>query len=324
MSEYSIQRLKGRYAIVWTDEHGKRHRYRLTATDRLAAQAEASQRWRGGEDSAWTVERIMLAYIDARQAAGIASTQRQKDAWKAMRAFWADATPDVIDDALARRYAASRPVSPATLRTELGQLAAALNWAKRERLIPDAPAIWRPAAPERRERHLTRAEFRKFLAACRAPHVRLYAILGVTTAARPSALLELTWDRVDLDAGMVNLNPVGRIQTAKRRPRVPLNDMAVAALTEAYAARQSIWVIEHGAERVQSIKKGFLAASTRCGIKVTPYSLRHSAAVWMAEDGVSMAEIAQFMGHDDDRTTSKHYARFSPSYLRKAAGALTW
>lgn len=266
----------------------------------------------------------MLAYIDDRQAAGIASTQRQKDAWKAMKPFWANATPDIIDDDLARRYAGTRPVSPATLRTELGQLAAALNWGVKKKLITSAPVVWRPQAPERRERHLTPVEFRKFLDACRAPHVKLYAILGVTTAARPSAILELTWDRVDLDAGMANLNPVGRVQTAKRRPRVPLNDLAIEALTAAYAARQSSYVIEHGAQPVASIKKGFLAASQRCGVKVTPYMLRHTAAVWMAERGVSMPEIAQFMGHDDDRTTQRHYSRFSPGHLRKAAGALTW
>jgi hypothetical protein len=29
-----------------------------------------------------------------------------------------------------------------------------------------------------------------------------------------------------------------------------------------------------------------------------------------------MAELAQFMGHDDDTTTQKHYARFTPTYLR--------
>ncbi len=324
MPEYSIQRFRGGYALVWTDAQGKRRRNRLTATDRLGAEAEARQRWRGGDSSPWTVERLMLAYIADREAAGIASTQRQRDAWKAMRAFWSEATPDAIDDSVAKTYAATRRVSPATIRTELGQLAAALNWAVRAKIIHDVPAIWRPQAPERRERHLTRDEFRRFLDACHAPHVRLYSILGVTTAARPSAILELTWDRVDLENGMVNLNPVGRIQTAKRRPRVPLNETAVAALTEAYAARQSTWVIEHAGERIASIKKGFLAASQRSGVKATPYTLRHTAAVWMAEEGVPMAEIAQFMGHDDDRTTSRHYARFSPGYLRRAAGALTW
>jgi integrase len=35
-----------------------------------------------------------------------------------------------------------------------------------------------------------------------------------------------------------------------------------------------------------------------------------------------MPQLAQFMGHDDDRTTQKHYARFSPDYLRQVANAI--
>ncbi|MFN3474033.1 MAG: tyrosine-type recombinase/integrase [Blastomonas sp.] len=266
----------------------------------------------------------MLAYIDDREAAGVASVDRMRDAWKAMRAYWADLMPESITDDLAKNYSASRRASVATIRTELGILAAALNMGERQGNVTRAPKVWRPQAPERRERHLTKLEFRAFLDACVAPHVRLYAILGVTTAARPSAILDLTWDRVDLEAGMANLNPVGRIQTAKRRPRVPLNELAIEALREAYLARQSIWVIERGGQKVGSIKKGFLAASGRAGFKVTPYTLRHTGAVWMAEAGVPMPEIAQFLGHDDDRTTQRHYSRFSPEYLRKAAGALKW
>lgn len=321
--EYTVQRFRGGFALVWRDEEGKRHRTRLAATDRFNAEAEARQRWRGN-GAPWTVERLMLAYIDDREAAGVASVERMRDAWKAMRAYWADLMPDAITDKLAQNYSATRRASVATIRTELGILAAALNLGERHGHIKRAPKVWRPQAPERRERHLTKAEFRAFLDACVAPHVRLYAILGVTTAARPSAILDLTWDRVDLEAGMANLNPVGRIQTAKRRPRVPLNEVAVEALRAAYEARQSIWVIERGGQKVGSIKKGFLAASERAGFKVTPYTLRHTGAVWMAEAGVPMPEIAQFLGHDDDRTTQRHYARFSPHYLRNAAGALKW
>ncbi len=35
-----------------------------------------------------------------------------------------------------------------------------------------------------------------------------------------------------------------------------------------------------------------------------------------------MSELARFMGHDDDRTTQKHYARYSPGYLSKVANAV--
>ena len=45
-------------------------------------------------------------------------------------------------------------------------------------------------------------------------------------------------------------------------------------------------------------------------------------AVWMAEAGVVMDEIAQFLAHTDPRITYRVYARYSPEYLRKAASAL--
>lgn len=55
-----------------------------------------------------------------------------------------------------------------------------------------------------------------------------------------------------------------------------------------------------------------------------PHDLRHSAAVWMAEAGISMDEIAQLLGHSDPGVTFKVYARFPPNYLRKAASALEY
>jgi integrase len=42
----------------------------------------------------------------------------------------------------------------------------------------------------------------------------------------------------------------------------------------------------------------------------------------MAEEGVPMQQIAQYLGHNDSSTTERVYARFSPDYLREAAKAL--
>jgi integrase len=140
--------------------------------------------------------------------------------------------------------------------------------------------------------------------------------------ARPAAILELKWTQIDWDHGTINLNPPGRRQTRKRRPIVPLDDETLKLLEEAHKGAQSEYVIERGGKKLQSIKKAFQAASARSGIHVTPYTLRHTGAVWAAEQGTSMAELAQFMGHDDDRTTQKHYARFSPSHLRGVSSNL--
>jgi integrase len=318
MPEYSVQRLGSRYVIVipnGVDAKGKpkRTRIRLSATDRSSAEAEARSVFAGLRDEPWTVGRIVTDYIVAREAAEIASTRRQRDAWKAMKSFWENVDPERIDDAMCRKYVDARKVGPATTRYELSMLSVALRHAKKPK------RVWRPAAPERQVRHLTHSQFERWYAEVKAPHARLYALLGLYTMARPSAILELTWDRVDFDRKQVDLNPKGRRQTKKRRPVVALNDEAVEALREAHRARQSEYVIERGAKPIGNIKKAFQAASTRSGIRVTPYTLRHTGAVWAAEAGVSMDELAQFMGHDDSATTSTHYARYSPGYLRGVA-----
>jgi integrase len=266
----------------------------------------------------------MTSYMEARKLDGIATATRQADAWKAMRSFWENVSPKLIDAQMAKDYAANRKASVATIRYELSMLAVSLRWAKANKLIPEAPEIWRPAPPARKERHLTREQFRRFLAEVKAPHAKLYMVLAIATCARPSAILELTWSRVDFVRGLIDLNPPGRRQTAKRRPTVPIADYALEPLKAAFEARQSDYVIERGGKKVASIKKAFAAASERSNVDATPYTLRHTGAVWRAEDGVSMPEIAQLMGHDDSRTTEKHYARFSPTFLRKAANAGSW
>ncbi len=102
-----------------------------------------------------------------------------------------------------------------------------------------------------------------------------------------------------------------------------MNDLARAVLSEAKTGARTPYVIEWAGQRVQKVRKGIATAATRANLAdVTPHVFRHTAAVWMAENGVPMAEIAQYLGHSDSRVTERVYARFSPDYLRKAAGAL--
>lgn len=335
MSEYTVQRFRGAWACVFpiTDDSGrpvldkrgkpKRHRKRLYAADRPGAEAEARRRWsQGGDEGPWTVGRVVRAYIAAREEAGIASSQRQKDAWKAMKDYWDTVDPQLIDDQMAKKYAKQRDRAAPTVRYELSLLSVALKWAADNGKIQRVKAVWRPEAADRVVRALTRPQFRKWFKQVKAPHAKLYVRLGIATMARPSAILEAKWEQVDWDHENIDLNPKGRKQTRKRRPVVPLNAETMEALKLAHAGKQSEYIVERGAKRVKSIKKAFLAASSRSGVKVTPYTLRHTGAVWAAEAGVPMHVLAQYMGHDDDSTTQKHYARFSPDYLRSVSEAV--
>lgn len=319
VTAYSVQRFRGGYAIVYYDDEGIRHRRKLKSTDRSSAEAEARRAWQGAEVGSWTIGRIVEGYIEDLARDEPPSLQRRRDAWKAMRVFWDDVDPALIDTDMCQDYRDERGVADATVRYELLMLSTALNWGIGRGYLQSRPTIWLPQKESYQIRYLERDDLERFMGAVRAPHARLYVLLGLYTMARPSALLELQWTQVDFARRQINLNPPGRRQTKKKRPVVPMNDELHDALADAYRARQSPWVIERGAQPVQSIKKAFQAASARSGVKATPYTLRHTGAVLAAEGGASMAEIAQFMGHDDDRTTQKHYARFSPGYLREVS-----
>jgi len=188
-------------------------------------------------------------------------------------------------------------------------------------ILPSAPFIELPGAPPPKERYLTRTEVERLLAAEASPHIRLAILLMLTTAARVTAVLELTWDRVDFQRRQINLrNGEG---SRKGRAIVPMNETIYAALIEARRAALSDHVIEWAAKPVKSIKRGFARVVDNAGLEeVSPHVLRHTAAVHMAEAGVSMDEIAQYLGHSETRITAAVYARFSPSHLMQAAKAL--
>lgn len=147
-------------------------------------------------------------------------------------------------------------------------------------------------------------------------------LLMLTTAARVSALLELTWDWVDLDRRQINLRTPGSA-TRKGRAIVPINNGLFTALSEAQVAGISEYVIEWAGKRVGSIRKGLETAGAAAGVSgVSAHVFRHTAAVHMAEAGIPMSEISQFLGHTNTSITERVYARYSPSHLQRAAAVL--
>lgn len=335
MAEYTIGKLTRTrgdgsthwsYCIIWWDS-GRRRRVSLGTTDRVQAEAEARGHWNrivGAKDLA-TVGDIVDAYLGPLEIpAGVPDDKRKREAWARAKGYWAQLDPRVIDEQVSLGYPAWRKRSVNTHRSELSLVRTALNWAVRQNRLDKAPKITLPPQPESNTGHLSKAEFRRFLDGCCAPHVKLFAMLAVTTGGRKSALLEAKWEQVDFDRALLSLNAEGRKQNSKFRATVPLNSLILSALVKAKTAASTDFIIEHRCARLLDIKKGIAAASARSGVKVHPHMFRHSAAVWMAEDRVPMAEIAAFLGHRDINVTTRIYARFHPDYLRAAAKSLTW
>lgn len=242
-------------------------------------------------------------------------------AWKHLQPWFGHLRHDQVTRQVCRLYATSREkdgVRPGTIGRELSVVKSAVRYS-----FPNTPSQWDiPSPGPSRETRLTKAEYRKLVGACDVYHVRLFVILALNTGARRSAILELTWDRVDFERRLINLRVDGL--QGKGRAIVPMTEMAFTALKEASDLAQSGHVIEYAGQPIKAVKRGFKRAVERAGLdKVTPHVLRHTAATWMAEAGVPMTEIAAYLGHRDSRVTERIYAKFTPTYLHKAAAALS-
>ncbi|WP_232517486.1 site-specific integrase [Acetobacter pomorum] len=148
-------------------------------------------------------------------------------------------------------------------------------------------------------------------------------LLALHTAARKSHILTLTWSRVDLQARIIDFRDPAKPRTKKGRARVPINDTLYEALKEAYELRETEFVVEWAGDQVSSIKTGFRAAAKRADLSgITPHTLRHTAATWMAQAGISLWDIAGYLGHSNIKMVEETYAHHCPDYLRTAAGVL--
>jgi integrase len=214
-----------------------------------------------------------------------------------------------------------KPTSDGTIIRELVTLRAALRWALRAKWIRgELPHIETPSHPPPRDRWLTREEADRLLAAAVALHIRTFIALALHTAARSGALLELTWERVDLAAGRINL---GHGYGNKRRAVVPINSALRPYLEEARQAATSAHVVEHGSGSVGSIKTGFRAAAKRaCLDGISPHVLRHTAVTWLVMAGVPMPMVARYAAMSL-QMVERRYGHHSPDWLRQAAEALS-
>ena len=325
---------RGYYAASWKDR-GRIHRASLRTKDREAANQAlrnfADQYEMANRPKIITVEYVWNGYSETLK--GRPAFQNMRYEGRSVLPFFghmaaAHVGEDVCLSYESRRREAGR--KSGTIWTELGRLRSALKWAERKNLIAKAPYIFRPAMSPPRDLRLTREQANLFLSSCITPHIRLFAVLAMTTGARTGALLSLKWNLVDLERKLLDLNAerchqsqIKSIGRMKGRAIVPINRTLMAALHEAKNGALSDFVVEWDGGAVKSVKKGLAATGKRCDLPwVSAHVFRHSAASWMAEAGVSMDRIAAFLGHSDSRITSRVYAKFSPDYLRDAAEAL--
>ena len=129
---------------------------------------------------------------------------------------------------------------------------------------------------------------------------------------------------VDLDSGIFYRRPEGRAGNQQTAAPVPLPGRLLAHMRR-WVAKGLVgehFVEWHGAG-VQSVKTGFNTAVNLAKLpgRVTPHTLRHTAATWLMQAGVNKWEAAGFLGMSVEML-DQVYGHHHPDHLRSAARAL--
>jgi integrase len=215
--------------------------------------------------------------------------------------------------------------SNATINRYRNTLRAALKDANKDGKLKMVPHIPTLKVATKKERWLTYAEALELYRAVRHwrwRYLNLFIRIGLGTGARHEAILSLTWDRVDLETGVIDFRVPGRAETKKRRPNAPVNDRLLRLLRAAHKVREGDHVIWHRGGPVLSVKKAFAAACKRAKLKkVTPHTLKHTYITWLLRAKQPIWEVAK-LTNTSAATIDKVYGHHAHDQLKSVANAL--
>jgi len=218
-----------------------------------------------------------------------------------------------------KEFAAKLATKGSTQRRYWGVVRAAIQWAVDGGELPSLPALMKIQATDGEGVAPFSIEQLKRLAeGCVHEHERRFFLLMVSTAPRPGATLDLTWDRINAETGVVDYVVPGRKLTKKRRAKSPLCTPALAYFND----RRSIGpVIQWNGRQLAGHKMTFGRIATRAKVAGTAYGIRKAVSIWLRRESVHEWDIKGMLGHAIGGETER-YAHYRPEYMRAAADSV--
>ena len=207
-----------------------------------------------------------------------------------------------------------RGLSPNYVNRILSSGRAAINRAYKKGMIQSAPFIRTTpmGAVPPKGRPLSLDEIRGLYHESDHDYLKRFILWMVGTVARPDAIIELALSQIDLEYGLIHLNPPGRPQTKKHRPTVKLPE------TLKYHMGDGPWLLMNGSERRRDMKYAWRRVRDKLAFdhEVVPYSIRHTMTRHLRASGVDSWQVAAQLGHKQPGvSTTEIYAPFDPNYL---------
>jgi integrase len=212
-----------------------------------------------------------------------------------------------------------RPISGATLNRYAAALGAVFTWAIKRRIAPKGFAHPGRGIEHEREdagktRFLTEEERTRLLQACRAskwPRLYVLVLLALTTGARRGELLGLRWRDVDLTHRVLH---VGRSKNGDPKA-LPLVAAAVEELQQLRGAPEAlVFPARLDPTHAMAIEDRWRQALRAARIRQFRFhDLRHSCASFLAQNGATLLEIGDLLGHRNLNMT-KRYSHLAASH----------
>ena len=190
--------------------------------------------------------------------------------------------------------AVSKPRSVATVNRELSLLSRIFSIARMLNPCSDVKKL--PGEQPRTRYLLVEEEDRLMSALDSKPILRSIVVLALNTGMRRGEILRLQWEHLDF-----HKNEIKATHTKGHRDRfIPMNAKTREELLRLQASSKGLFLFpgrKEGAS-LSDIKRPFNAACDRAGIKDFRFhDLRHTCASYLAQNGATLLEVADVLGH---------------------------
>ena len=237
------------------------------------------------------------------------------------------------------------PLSVHTIRRIIGTAAGIFNWMVRLEVIERSPleGVSRPKAPQMEPKAISDIDIERLITAAGRYHGtreelrplyerRNTAIVYwlASTGCRVGGLVGAKIAQLHFDDDGATAQVVEKFRGGGKQRTVYLDDLAAIALEEWLEIRpkthhDKIFATVEGEQRgepmtTHAVRLMLNRLAKRAGItgKFNPHSFRHAAARRLLQNGASLDQTADILGHTDIRVTRKHYAIWTQNELRDA------
>lgn len=342
---WAEQLKSGRWSACWRDAHGDKQRFTdplwrtkrqaenyATEQENRARRGESAYGGRGPTWGDWRDEWLTLRRVEASTAA---SDRTRLDRWVSPR--WERVRLRQIARADVQAWVndLSQDMAAASVHKVFRLLAASMRSAVEHDRLPANPCVGikLPTPAKGVERYLSRHELDLVLDGLEQPYKAAVALLA-TTGLRFGEMAGLHWSRVDAERGVINVQETWSPADRRIKPypkggrgrHVPVPSWALGLLVEAQggnaAPRCGLPHAKGSPCRSDLVLRGpngapldshnmrdrqWMPTLEHAGLEhARLHDLRHTAASWWRQGGVSLEVVQQLLGHSSVVTTQRY------------------